>query len=309
MYILIQFSKSTKQFVVFEIDDTESLLEHPNYVKNKKTAVYGFGYTENFTSQSTLTIVAALIERNDHNIIVVDWGSYSSGHYITDAIPNAYKVGDIIGRKLIDMNNQGFQLYNFHLIGHSLGGQMMGFIGRSVIAYSGGTLQIQRITALDPAGPVFYPPNVIMKPLSYTDGAFVDVIHTDANFFGAPFKTGDADFWPNSGRNQPNCPKPNLDIRSVGNYCSHRRSWVYFAESLTSKNVQVFNAVQCSSWTQFVDNKCNKTSKSTIPAFMGIGANPKLNGNFYLQTNPNSPYSRNQDGGTYTRMENEDISV
>ena len=43
---------------------------------------------------------------------------------------------------------------------------------------------------------------------------FDSQIHTDSNFFGAPFKTGDADFWPNSGRNQPNCPTPNLDIRS-----------------------------------------------------------------------------------------------
>lgn len=53
---------------------------------------------------------------------------------------------------------------------------MMGFIGRSVLANSDGSLQIQRITALDPAGPVFYPPNVIIKPLSPTDGVFVDVV-------------------------------------------------------------------------------------------------------------------------------------
>lgn len=52
----------------------------------------------------------------------------------------------------------------------------MGFIGRSVLANSDGSLQIQRITALDPAGPVFYPPNVIIKPLSPTDGVFVDVV-------------------------------------------------------------------------------------------------------------------------------------
>lgn len=52
----------------------------------------------------------------------------------------------------------------------------MGFIGRSVMLNSGSTLQIQRITALDPAGPIFYPSNMMIRPLSYTDGAFVDVV-------------------------------------------------------------------------------------------------------------------------------------
>lgn len=66
-----------------------------------------------------------------------------------------------------------------------------------------------RITALDPAFPMFY----IMRlfpHLSKNDAQFVDVIHTDAWFYGAPFATGTADFWPNSGKTlQPGCPKRN----------------------------------------------------------------------------------------------------
>lgn len=134
--------------------------------------------------------------------------------------------------------------------------------------------------------------------------------------FGAPFKTGDADFWPNSGRNQPNCPPPNLDIRSsssktsqnlnqnflnqtiiITDYCNHRRSWIYFVESLRSKSPEIFQAVSCKSWNHFVVNTCNKTS--TPRAYMGIRANPMLKGNFYLQTNSKSPFNRNQDGTLY----------
>lgn len=85
-------------------------------------------------------------------------------------------------------------------------------------------------------------------------------------------------------------------------FCSHRRSWVYFAETLRSNNPQMFHSIPCNSWNEFVDHKCNTTTKSKVPAFMGIGANPKLIGNFYLQTNPEAPYNRNENGTFYTKL-------
>lgn len=67
-----------------------------------------------------------------------------------------------------------------------------------------------RITALDPAFPGFYPA-VNTKALSKSDAQFVDVIHTDALWYGAPYSTGTVDFWPNSGRAlQPGCPRRNF---------------------------------------------------------------------------------------------------
>lgn len=41
---------------------------------------------------------------------------------------------------------------------------------------------------------------------------FVDVIHSDSTYFGAPQPTGTADFWPNLGRSQPGCPPGGWDI-------------------------------------------------------------------------------------------------
>lgn len=57
-------------------------------------------------------------------------------------------------------------------------------------------LKIKRISALDPAFPLFYP-GLIAGHLSENDAEFVDVIHTDAYIYGAPISTGTVDFYPN----------------------------------------------------------------------------------------------------------------
>ena len=99
------------------------------------------------------------------------------------------------------MQEVGFNLKTFHIVGHSLGGHLAGFIGRSVIENSNKALIITRITALDPAGPVFYPQNIFIKPINANDAKFVDVIHADGNYFGTKYSTGTVDFWPNEGKN------------------------------------------------------------------------------------------------------------
>lgn len=43
-------------------------------------------------------------------------------------------------------------------------------------------------------------------------GEYVDVIHTDHTFFGAPNPIGTSDWWPNGGKDQPNCPPANWDV-------------------------------------------------------------------------------------------------
>lgn len=42
------------------------------------------------------------------------------------------------------------------VVGHSLGGQMAGYIGSWTYALSGTRVKLKRITALDPAKPMFY---------------------------------------------------------------------------------------------------------------------------------------------------------
>ena len=61
-----------------------------------------------------------------------------------------------------------------------------------------------RITGLDPAGPNFFPP-VYEKPLSPSDGRFVDTIQSDNFFIGTSVPLGHVSFFPNNGTVQPGC--------------------------------------------------------------------------------------------------------
>lgn len=212
------------------MNDTTSLLTHPDYDNDRSTVIYSYGYTEKFTSLSTQTVVESYIARGDHNIVVIEWSAYNSGNYPLEAIPNMRRIGEFLGKVFLNMRISGFNLDKFHLLGHSLGGHLSGHIGRSVFNNSNYTIKLKRITSLDPAGPFFYSVwRRRNKPINKDDGKiyrycfifgdvkfvvaiFVDIIHTDSTFFGAPEETGTVDFWPNGGSNQPNCPPPGYDI-------------------------------------------------------------------------------------------------
>lgn len=149
---------------------------------------------------------------NEQNLIIVDWDAMSEGSYLFDAIPNVKELGEVFGEKLVNLaENESFPLENVHLIGHSLGGQLVGYIGRAVWKKSNAKLKIRRITGLDPAFPGFFPA-ILGVHLSRTDADFVDVIHTDAWFYGSPASKATVDFWPNNGKSlQPGCPKRNFE--------------------------------------------------------------------------------------------------
>lgn len=64
--------------------------------------------------------------------------------------------------------------------------------------------KLDRVTALDPAGPLFR--SFSWDAVSSTDAAFVDVIHSGIGSLGEITQRGTADFYPNRGFNpQPGC--------------------------------------------------------------------------------------------------------
>lgn len=123
-------------------------------------------------------------------------------------------LGKIIARLIVDLNtNHSVNLDDILLVGHSLGGQITGFVGKKVYKLSG--QKLPRIIALDPAGPLF-----IQRPddkrLNKNDAQVVHVIHSDGGTFGFKDATGTIDFFPNGGNSQPGCKRIDLlDIASV----------------------------------------------------------------------------------------------
>lgn len=144
-----------------------------------------------------------------------------------------------------------------HCIGHSLGGQACGLAGKDLIAAGGDTLKLDRISGLDPAGPLFC--EDVPYPFDYkhidpksrigsTDARFVDIIHTDGKAryldigklrilvyleFGTMMALGNVDFYPgvapNYGCFQPNC----LDEELVNVMaCSHSRAHLLYSSSI-----------------------------------------------------------------------------
>merc|ERR1719215_335775 len=144
----------------------------------------------------------AFLKRENANVIVVDW-SGGSGLPFTLAVANTQVVAVDIS-KLIEkiISETNLTVKAFHLVGHSLGAHICGYVGRRIKG-------LKRITGLDPAGPYFENTPAEVR-LDISDADFVDIIHTHAAKLGdssigifAPI--GHVDFYPNGGDFQPGC--------------------------------------------------------------------------------------------------------
>lgn len=133
--------------------------------------IYAHGFSESLQSKSVNTVIDAYLYRGGWNVIVIDWSKFSSGNYFVTVLPLTHRVGLIVGQFLTYFILAGFPAKNIHLVGHSLGAHVVGLVGRIVKFRFGNKLQIQRITALDPAGPGFEPQLPwTFDPISATDG-------------------------------------------------------------------------------------------------------------------------------------------
>uniref|UniRef100_A0A8C5QT34 Triacylglycerol lipase n=1 Tax=Leptobrachium leishanense TaxID=445787 RepID=A0A8C5QT34_9ANUR len=182
-----------------------------------------------------------MLQVEDVNCFCVDWSGGSRALY-TQASNNVRVVGAVVAYFITFLGERfGYSPSLVHVIGHSLGAQTAGEVGKRRPG-------IGRITALDPAEPYFQgtPPEVRVDP---TDAAFVDVIHTDSssvilhlgtNGYGMSQLVGHLDFFPNGGEQMPGCIPNSLDkildidrIFDGGTIpCNHLRSYKYYTDSI-----------------------------------------------------------------------------
>ena len=166
------------------------------------------------------------------NVIKVSWQDSNRGLYHT-AAHNSRIVGRQLSLFLHYLDEMfHIDLDRFHLVGHSLGAHIAGFVG----ADNEG--RIARITGLDPAGPIFVDLNTSMR-LDPSDAKFVDVMHTNGGpitkgALGLSTPSGHVDYYCNGGSLQPGCYFSSV-TRSIMDpvervACNHRRSYRYFTE-------------------------------------------------------------------------------
>lgn len=110
------------------------------------------------------------------------------------------------------------------------------------------------------------------ESITKTDGAYVQIIHTNGGFLGMQHRVGQIDFFSDGGSSHPGC---NVDvaasvIKVAGEPCNHFRSWHFY--QMTVRDPKVFPAIRCDSWEDFVNRE--KCYNDDIE-YMGFGGNVK----------------------------------
>lgn len=77
---------------MFPLSNAVDILSSPNFDQSKKTVIYIHGNNEDQTSVSVKTVVSAYLQRDDYNIIALDWKEDASGEYLLNAVANVMRV-------------------------------------------------------------------------------------------------------------------------------------------------------------------------------------------------------------------------
>ncbi|OWR41693.1 putative lipase [Danaus plexippus plexippus] len=245
----------------------------------QELVLFAHGFTDDPSKDSFGNISEAYLGNGHSRVVALDGSSLIRWLYLRASTYVRF-IGERIGHVLAAMVQHGQDPKKIHLVGHSLGAHIAGFIGKTFYNLTGS--RIGRITGLDPAGPCFTHVDPDLR-LKESDADFVDVIHTDSGVYGIKEAVGHADYYPNGGSQQPSC---------VFQTCSHSYAWRLYGASVTRP--RAFPAVKCNSWEEFKKGRCGNEI-----SYMGLAAEPSARGKFYLQTSGDYPFTLGEEGLKY----------
>ncbi|KAJ8735413.1 hypothetical protein PYW07_007033 [Mythimna separata] len=205
-----------------------------NFDFGKVTVFLAHGWNGDGGNTMNRDLTAAFLQNADVNVIVLDWRALANRSYTT-AKGGTGAVGRGLGQFVNWLVSLGASYEKIHLVGFSLGGHLVGSAGRE----TGGL--VRRVTALDPAGPLWGRDSDRVVP---TDAQYVEVIHTNTGLLGYTDPCGDADFYPNGGSSMPGC---------FLNSCSHSRAYEYMDSSVKYNNLL---ANECATLRDATRNRC-----------------------------------------------------
>ncbi|XP_071852859.1 pancreatic triacylglycerol lipase-like [Apostichopus japonicus] len=238
------------------------------------------GWGESCQKQWIQELSKAILTNVNKTMVLVDWYEGADELNYMKAVQNIRVVGREVALLINSLTEEnGCNLSDVHIIGHSLGAHVAGYAGEFLQG-------IGRITALDAAGPAFEGTEPKCR-LDESDALFVDAIHTDSstaesNGIGIAQRIGDCDFYPNGGHDQPGCR-----FWQIG--CNHARSYTYFIESLMNPSCH-FDSVICSNETSYRHGDCTPCEEGACPSMGYYLHNTSYAGSFFLSTHRKSPF-------------------
>ncbi|XP_023936681.2 endothelial lipase-like, partial [Bicyclus anynana] len=277
--LYLTYRANPKEPVQLKLTDSRSITSAP-WVKNAAVKILIHGYTGHRDFSPNTEIRPVYLECCDYNIISVDYNKIALDPCYMQAARNTELAG-MCTAQLIDelVQKHGFSLPNFHVIGFSLGGQTAGYIANYL--KSG---KLSRITALDPALPLFATADNKNK-VDSDDAYFVDVLHTNALQKGKLEDSGHVDCYANGGVFQPGCVDTENQTKSS---CEHDRAVHYYAESITTK--VGFFGTKCYSWLAYMLGIC-KVISSDEEIICGEHVPRDASGSYFFFTDSKSPYA------------------
>ncbi|KAK7503999.1 hypothetical protein BaRGS_00004731 [Batillaria attramentaria] len=219
------------------------------------------GFLQNYRSPWIVELTQALLQRDDVNVISVNWAA-GSGFPYTQAAANTRVVGAEVARLITLLGQRkAISARNVHIIGHSLGAHVAGEAGRQLQDTLG------RISGLDPADPNFsFQPTEVRLDPSY----------------GTLQPMGHVDFYPNGGLDQPGCHSDASVFSFVQDAYHEGMTIRLYIESVTSSCP--FTAYPCDSAEDFNAGRCLRCGNRPCPS-MGYEADMyKRSGTYYLNT-------------------------
>ncbi|XP_076165997.1 phospholipase A1-like [Ptiloglossa arizonensis] len=248
-------------------------LKKSHFKPERPTKFITHGWINSHKSKACYLIRDAFLQHGDYNVIVVNWSKISQKPYLW-ASRRVLMVGQYVSSMINFLAQQGMDVSQVSLVGHSLGAHIVGLAARNAKG------NVKFVVGLDPALPNFLQSGPGSR-ISRDDAQHVEIIHTNAGLLGFSNSIGQIDFYPNGGTFQVGCT---IDLIGA---CSHLRAVRLYAESINSD--KGFWGVRCKSYSDYLRGDCE--SQPTV--LMG-GVEPKTQakGEYYLQTGKKAPFAQ-----------------
>ncbi|XP_049311335.1 vitellogenin-1-like isoform X2 [Bactrocera dorsalis] len=259
----------------YAIDNILEIAEDPDFDPERKTVIFSTGFLSTVNFPATGELAQAFSCRGDTNFLVLDSGGYLTTLYVW-AAQNTDTIGEYLAEGIQSLS-QIIDIEKLHIIGHSLGAQIMAAAARHYTDLTGN--QLPHVTGLDPASPCFNEGEVLTI-ISASDAEFVDTIITTPGIAGQFAASGDATFYV-GGLFPTQVPCTTLR-------CSHEIAINYYIESVYPNNERNFLARRCSSLYRLNTGRCNGDEYP-----MGLAVPHDIKGRFILEVNEERPYGQN----------------